>query len=140
MLAMSPTAEHSDASTATFRECGRLVRSGRTQAGIQYLMRRWRAIPAARQTGFLQGDFLTFPGEAQAGIHALLLVRSREAGIAERTAPLRHRMRAHRAQTARLEAVAAEMTAAFRTRWHRFGAVALLFALAALVTLLLTAL
>jgi hypothetical protein len=83
---------------------------------------------------------LTFPGEAQAGIHALLLVRSREAGIAERTAPLQHQMRAQRAQTARLEAVAAEIMAAFRTRWHRLGAVALLCALAALLTVLVTAL
>jgi hypothetical protein len=137
---MASTAVHSDTSTETFHECGRLVHSSRTQAGIQYLMRRWRAIPAARQTAFLQGDFLTFPGEAQAGIHALLLVRSREAGIAERTAPLRHQMRAQRAQTARLEAVAAEIMAAFRTRWHRLGAVALLCALAALLTVLVTAL
>ena len=137
---MSPTAEHSDASTATFRECGRLVRSGRTQAGIQYLMRRWRAIPAARQTGFLQGDFLTFPGEAQAGIHALLLVRSREAGIVERTAALRHQMRADRAQTARLDAVEAGINAAYRKRWHRLCGMAALCALAALLLFVYNAL
>jgi hypothetical protein len=49
-------------------------------------------------------------------------------------------MREHRAQTARLDAVAADINAAFRTRWHRIGAVAALFALAALLTLLYNAL
>jgi hypothetical protein len=122
---MSSTAAYIDISTETLPEGCRLVHSGRTQAGIQYLMHRWRAIPAALHTGFLQGEFLTFPVVVQAGIQALLLARSREAGIAERTAPLRHQRRAHRTQTARLAVVAAEITAAFRTRWHRLGAVAL---------------
>jgi hypothetical protein len=67
-------------------------------------------------------------------------VRSREAGIAERTVALRHQMRERRAQTARLDAVAADINAASRTRWHRLGAVAALFALAALLTLLYNAL
>jgi len=133
---MSPTAEHIHDSTATFGECQRLVHSGHTQAGIQYLMRQWRAIPEALQTRFLHDDFLTLPAETQQGIQAILLVRSREAGIAERTAPLRHQMRAHRAQTARLDAVTADINAAFRTRWHRLGAVAALCVLAALLTLL----
>jgi len=137
---MSSTAEYIQSSTATFGECCRLVHSGRTQAGIQYLMRRWRAIPADLQTRFLQDDFLTLPADTQEDIQALLLVRSREAGIAERTAPLRHRMRTHRAQTARLDAAAADINAAFRTRWHRLLGLAALGVLAALLTLLYTAL
>jgi hypothetical protein len=130
---MTPTAEHIHDSTATFGECQRLVHSGRTQAGIQYLMRRWRAIPAELQTRFLHDEFLTLPGDTQARITDLLLVRSREAGIAERTAALRHQMRADRAQTARLDAVAAGITAAYRTRWHRLAGLATLCALAALL-------
>ena len=59
----------------------------RKQAGIQYLMRRWRAIPAELQTRFLHDEFLTLPVDTQASITDLPLVRSREAGIAERTAP-----------------------------------------------------
>ena len=55
---MSPTAEHIHDSTATFGECQRLVHSGRKQAGIQYLMRRWRAIPAELHTRFLHDEFL----------------------------------------------------------------------------------
>src|SRR5438093_9772634 len=102
---MSPTAEQIHYSTETFNECGRLVHSGRVQAGIQYLMRRWRAIPEALQTRFLHAEFLTLPADTQAGINALLLVRSREAGITERTAALRHQMREAREQPARLEAV-----------------------------------
>jgi hypothetical protein len=137
---MSPTDEQIQSSTETFDECSRLVHSGSTQAGIQYLMRRWRAIPEALQTRFLHGDFLTLPADTQEGIQTLLLVRSREAGIAERTAPLRHQMREHRAQTARLDAAAADINAAFRTRWHRLCAVAALFGLAALLTLLYSAL
>lgn len=96
---MSPTAEHIQSSTETFGECQRLVRSGRTQAGIQ----------------------------------ALLLVRSRAAGIAERTAALRHQMRERRAQQARLDAAAADINAAFLTRWHRLRGRAALGALAALL-------
>jgi len=61
---------------------------------------------------------------------------SREAGITERTAALRHQMRADRAQTARLDAVEAGITTAYRTRWHRLGGLAALCALAALLTLL----
>jgi hypothetical protein len=52
-------------------------------------MRRWRDIPEVLQTHFLQADFLTLPAGTQEGIHALLGVRSREAGITERTAALR---------------------------------------------------
>jgi hypothetical protein len=133
---MSPTAEQIDNATATFTECSRLVHSGRVQAGIQSLMRRWRAIPAVLQTRFLHTEFLTLPADTQAGITDLLRVRSREAGIAERTAALRHQMRADREQTVRLDAVAAGLTAAYRTRWHRLGGLAALGALAALLTLL----
>jgi len=133
---MSPTAEQIHDATATFTECSRLVHGGRVQAGIQYLMRRWRAIPAVLQTRFLHTEFLTLPADTQVGINDLLLVRSREAGIAERTAALRHQMRADREQTVRLEAVAAGLTAAYRTRWHRWGGLATLCALAALLTLL----
>jgi len=133
---MSPTAEHIHDATATFGECQRLVHSGRKQAGIQSLMRRWRAIPAELLTRFLHDEFLTLPIDTQARMTDLLLVRSREAGIAERTAALRHQMRADREQTVRLEAVAAGLTAAYRTRWHRWGGLATLCALAALLTLL----
>src|SRR4030095_7279971 len=91
---MSPTAEHIHDATATFGECQRLGHSGRNQAGIQYLMHRWRAIPAELHTRFLHDEFLTLPVDTQARITDLLLVRSREAGIAERTAALRHQMRA----------------------------------------------
>ena len=121
-----------------FGACQRLVHSGRKQAGIQYLMRRWRAIPADLHTCFLHDEFLTLPVDTQARMTDLLLVRSREAGIAERTAALRHQMRADREQTVRLDAVAAGLTAAYRTRWHRLGGLAALGALAALLTLLST--
>ena len=137
---MSPTAEQIQSSIETFGECCRLVHSGRTQAGIQYLMGRWRAIPDDLQTRFLQDGFLTLPADTQEDIQALLLVRSREAGITERTAPLRHQMRVHRAQIARLDATAAAIQAAFSTRWHRLSGIAALCALAALLTLLSTAL
>jgi hypothetical protein len=130
---MSPTAEHIHDATATFTECHRLVHSGSVQAGIQYLMRRWRAIPAVLQTGFLHTEFLTLPADTQAGITDLLRVRSREAGITERTAALRHQMRADRAETARLDAVEAGITTAYRTRWHQLGGCAAFFALAALL-------
>ena len=102
---MSPTAEQIHYSTETFNECGRLVHSGRVQAGIQYLMRRWRAIPEALQTRFLHAEFLTLPADTQAGINDLLLVRSREAGI----------------------------NAAYRKRWHRLCGMVALCALAALL-------
>ena len=130
---MSPTAEQTHYSTETYNECSRLVHSGRMQAGIQYLMRRWRAIPAVLQTRFLHTEFLTLPADTQAGITDLLHVRSREAGIVERTAALRHQMRADRAQTARLDAVEAGITTAYRTRWHQLGGFAAFFALAALL-------
>ena len=45
-VCMSPTAEHIHDATAMFGACQRLVHSGRKQAGMPYLMRRWRAIPA----------------------------------------------------------------------------------------------
>jgi hypothetical protein len=135
---MSPTAEHIHDATAMFGACQRLVHSGRKQAGMPYLMRRWRAIPADRHTRFLHDEFLTLPVDTQARMTDLLLVRSREAGIAERTAALRHQMRADREQTVRLDAVAAGITAAYRTRWHRLGGLGALGALAALLTLLST--
>jgi hypothetical protein len=135
---MSPTAEHIHDSAAMFGACQRLVHSGRKQAGMQYLMRRWRAIPADRQTRFLHDECLTLPVDTQASMTDLLLVQSREAGIAERTAALRHQRRADREQTVRLVAVAAGLTAAYRTRWHRLGGLAALCTLAALLTLLST--
>jgi len=130
---MSPTAEQIHYSTETFNECSRLVHSGRVQAGIQYLMHRWRAIPEALQTRFLHAEFLTLPADTQAGINDILLVRSREAGITERTAALRHQMRQDRAQTARLDATEAGINAAYRKRWHRLCGMAALCALAALL-------
>ena len=74
---MAPTAEQHHSSTATFAECTRLVQSGRTQTGVQYLMRRWRDIPEVLQTHFLQDEALTFPAATQADIHALVLVQRR---------------------------------------------------------------
>ena len=130
---MSPTAEHIHDATAMFGACQRLVHSGRKQAGIQYLMRRWRAIPADLQTRFLHDEFLTLPVDTQASMTDLLLVRSREAGIAERTAALRHRRRADREQTARLDAVEDRITTTYSTRWHQLGGMAAFFALAALL-------
>ena len=130
---MSPTAEHIHDSTATFGECQRLVHSGRKQAGIQYLMHRWRAIPAELHTRFLHDEFLTLPVDTQARMTDLLLVRSREAGIAERTAALRHQRRADRAQTARLDAVAARILAGYQARWHHLAGAAAFCALAALL-------
>jgi hypothetical protein len=121
--------------------CGawqRLGHSGRKQAGIPYRMRRWRALPADLPTRLLHDEFLPLPVDTHASLTDLLLVRSREAGIAERTAALRHQMRADREQTVRLDAVAAGITAAYRTRWHRLGGLAALCALAALLTLLST--
>jgi hypothetical protein len=130
---MTPTAEQIRDATETFGECQRLVHSGRPQAGVQYLMRRWRAIPAALQTRFLHDDFLTLPAETQRDIQALLLVRRREAGIAERTAALWRQMRERRAQQAPLDAAGAAITAALRTRWHHLSEMAALCALAALL-------
>jgi hypothetical protein len=106
------------------------------QAGIQYLMRRWHAIPEALQTRFLHAEFLALPADTQAGINDLLLVRSCEAGITERTAALRHQMRERRAQNTRLDAVEAGINAAYRKRrkrWHRLCGMAALCALAALL-------
>ena len=130
---MSPTAEQIHYSTETFNECSRLVHSGRVQAGIQYLMRRWRAIPEDLQTRFLHAEFRTLPADTQAGINDLLLVRSREAGITERTADLRHQMRERRAQNTRLDAVEAGINAAYRKRWHRLCGMVALCALADLL-------
>jgi hypothetical protein len=129
---MPPTAEQLHYATATFAECTRLVQSGRTQTGLQYLLCRWRDIPAVLQTRFLQADVLTLPAATQADIHALLRVRSREAGITERTAALRQQMRAHQAQMMRLDVAAAAIQAAYRTRGRRLLGIAALFALAAL--------
>src|SRR5439155_9300907 len=98
---MSPTAEQIHDSTAMFGECQRLVHSGRKQAGMQYLMRRWRAIPADLQTRFLHDESLTLPVETQATITDLLLVRSREAGIPDRTPPLRPQWPPNRDQPVR---------------------------------------
>jgi protein involved in temperature-dependent protein secretion len=130
---MSPTVEQIHYSTETFNECSRLVHSGRVQAGIQYLMRRWRAIPEALHTRFLHAAFLTLPADTQAAITDLLLVRSREAGITERTAALRHQIRQDRAQTAWLDAAEVGINAAYRKRWHRLCGMAALCALAALL-------
>ena len=96
-------------------------------------MRRWRAIPEDLQTRFLHAEFLTLPADTQAGITDLLLVRSREAGITERTAALRQRMREDREQTARLDAIEAGINVAYRKRWHRLCGMAALCALAALL-------
>ena len=92
--------------------------------------------PGRAANALSHDEFLTLPVDTQASITDLLLVRSREAGIAERTAALRHQMRTDREQTVRLDAVAAGITAAYRTRWHRWGGLAALCALAALLTLL----
>jgi hypothetical protein len=73
------------------------------------------------------------PADTQVGINDLLFVRSREAGITERTAALRQRMREDREQTARLDAVEAGINAAHRKRWHRLCGMAALCALAALL-------
>ena len=137
---MAPTAEQLHSSTATFAECTRLVQSGRTQTGVQYLMRRWRDIPDVLQTRFLQAEALTFPAATQADIHALVLVQRREAGITKRTAPLRQQMQAHQAQLARLEVAGAAIQAAYRTRGRRLLGIAALFALAALGLALATVL
>jgi hypothetical protein len=96
-------------------------------------MRRWRSIPEFLQTRFLHDGFLTLPAETQLGIQALLRVQSREAGIAERTAALRHQMRERRAQQARLDVAVADINAAFRTRWHHLSGMAAVCALAALL-------
>jgi hypothetical protein len=137
---MSPTAEQIHYSTETFVECTRLVHSGRTQTGVQYLLRRWRDIPEVLQTRFLQGDVLGFPAATQADIRALLLVKSREAGITERTAVLRQQMRAHQAQMARLNVAGAAIQAAYHTHGRRLLGIAALCALAALGIALATAL
>ena len=137
---MSPTAEQIHYSTETFNECSRLVHSGRVQAGIQYLMRRWRAIPEDLQTRFLHAEFLTLPADTQVGINDLLLVRSRAAGITERTAALRQRMREDREQTARLDAIEAGINVAYRKRWHRLCGMATLCTLAALLLFVYNAL
>jgi hypothetical protein len=129
---MSPTTEQIHYATATFAERTRLVQSGRTHMGVQYLLRVWRDIPAALHTRFLQAEVLTFPAATQADIHALVLVQSHEAGIAERTAALRQQMRAHQAQMARLDAAGAAIQAAYRARGHRLLGMAGLCALAAL--------
>lgn len=130
---MSPTAEQIHYSTETFNECSRLVHNGRVQAGVQYLMRRWRVIPEEIQRRFLHAEFLTLPADTQTCITDLLLVRDREAGITERTAALRHQMRERRAQNTRLDAAAAGINAAYRKRWHRLCGMAALCALAALL-------
>jgi hypothetical protein len=102
---MSPTAQQIHHSTETFNDCSRLVHSGRAQAGIQYLMRRWRAISESLQTRFLHAEFLTLPADTQGGITNRLLGRSSEAGI----------------------------NAAHKKRWYRLCGMAALCALAALL-------
>ena len=113
---MPPTVEQIQQSTETFGECKRLLTSGRTQAGIRYLMSRWHDIPAELQERFLQEDFPTLPPEIQESIQGILLVRSREGDIAQRTAGLRGQLCEDRAQTARVEAADARQTAAHNTR------------------------
>jgi hypothetical protein len=56
----------------------------------------------------------------------------------ERTAPLHPRRYSDQAQTARLDAVEARIIAGYRACWHRWGGLAALCALAALLTLLST--
>src|SRR6266851_1478542 len=80
--------------------------------------------PTAEQIHYSTETFnecsrLVHSGRVQAGIKDLLLVRSREAGITERTAALRHQMRERRGQNTRLDAVEAGINAAYRKRWHR---------------------
>jgi hypothetical protein len=137
---MPPTAEQIHSSTATFAECTRLVQSGRTQMGVQYLLRRWRDLPEVLHTRLPQAEVLTWPAATQADIHARVLVQSREAGIPERTAALRQQRRAHQAQMARLDVAGAAIQAAYRTRGRRLLGIAALFALAALGIALSTAL
>jgi hypothetical protein len=98
---MSPTTEPIHDSTATFGACQRFLHSGRPQAGIQYLMGRWRAIPAALHTRFLHDDFLTLPAETRAGLTDRLLVRSREAGhvLASEVRPSRGYPALHRSES-----------------------------------------
>lgn len=132
---MPPTVEQIRDSTETFGECKRLVASGRTQAGIRYLMSRWRDIPADLQEQFLHEDFPTLPPEIQEAIQGILGVRSREAGIAERTASLRGQMRESRAQTTRTEASEARQDAARSTRRNLWRGLATVLTLAILLAL-----
>jgi len=78
---MPPTAAHTQRATETFDECKRLVHSGKTNAGIQYLMNRWRDVPEDIQQRFLAEDFLLFPHDTQQAIQDILLSWSCEAGI-----------------------------------------------------------
>jgi len=132
---MPPTAEQIQHSTETFGECKRLVTSGRTQAGIRYLMSRWRDIPADLQEQFLHEDFPTLPPDTQEAIQGILGVRSREAGIADRTASLRGQMREHRAQTAQVAATDTRRNAARSTRRNLLRGLATVLTLAVLLVL-----
>jgi hypothetical protein len=51
----------------------------------------------------------------------------------ERTAPLHSRRHSDRAQTARMDAVAARILAGYKARWHHLAGAAALCALAALL-------
>ena len=51
----------------------------------------------------------------------------------ERTAPLHARRHSDRAQTARMDAVAARILAGYKARWHHLAGAAALCALAALL-------
>jgi hypothetical protein len=109
-----------------------LLTSGRTQAGIRYLMSRWHDIPVDLQERFLQEDFPTLPPDIQESIQGILLVRSREEDIAQRTAVLRGQMREQRAQTVRVEAADARQNAAHSTRrnlWRGLATVVTLVSL-----------
>jgi len=132
---MLSTAEHIQHATETFDECKRLMSSGKTQAGIRYLMRCWRDIPADIQQRFLAEDFLLLPHDTQQAMQDILLSQSREAGITQRTAALRQQMRTDRVETVRLEEADACRHAARSTRRKCLTAMATVLALAALVTL-----
>jgi hypothetical protein len=64
---MASTAVHSDTSTETFHECGRLVHSGRTQAGIQYLMPPVAGHPGSAANGLSPGGFFDLPWRGASG-------------------------------------------------------------------------
>ncbi len=132
---MPSTAEQIQQSTETFGECKRLLTSGRTQAGIRYLMSRWHDIPTEIQERFLQEDFPTLSPDIQEAIQGILRVRSREGGIAQRTEVLRGQMREQRAQTVRVEEADARQNAAHSTRRNLRRGLATVVTLAVLIVL-----
>ena len=92
-----------------------VLEAQRPHAGRHPVSQTPVACPPGRAAHALSpGRFSDLACRPQAGLKALLRVRSREAGIAERTAALRYPRRAHRAQTARLDAAEAGIHAASR--------------------------